>query len=197
MSIPFSPAADRNKQPILECLKDLVSNGETVMEVGSGTGQHGVFFAKELDGIRWVFTDRSENHSTIRSYIELSNGHMLEGPIDYEVGVDKFPLKKVDLVYSANTFHIMSWKQVKTLIKEMGKVLISGNRVLVYGPFNYRGEYTSKSNEEFDFMLKQRDPKSGIRNFEEVKKQMDDKGFRLLKDYEMPANNRLLAFIKI
>ena len=122
---------------------------------------------------------------------------MVEGPIDYEVGVDKFPLKNVDLVYSANTFHIMSWKQVKTLIKEMGKVLISGNRVLVYGPFNYRGEYTSKSNEEFDFMLKQRDPKSGIRNFEEVKKQMDDKGFRLLKDYEMPANNRLLAFIKI
>ncbi|MBC76630.1 MAG: hypothetical protein CME64_11505 [Halobacteriovoraceae bacterium] len=198
MNLPFSPAADRNKEHILGCLKELVTDEDkAVLEVGSGTGQHGVYFSSKLPGVRWIFSDLMENHSVIRAYIKNSGPSNLEGPLKYEIGVDKFPVKDIDLVFTANTFHIMSWKQVKTFIKELGKCLVPGNRFLVYGPFNYNGEYTSVSNEEFDTMLKQRDPKSGIRNFEEVKKQLDDKGFRLLKDYEMPANNRLLAFMKI
>ncbi|MCO4753047.1 MAG: DUF938 domain-containing protein [Bacteriovoracaceae bacterium] len=198
MDKPFAPAAQRNAGPIFDCLKELIdSDDRRLLEIGSGTGQHGSYFAKEFKQLTWIFSDLEQNHQAIKAWIEDAGIDNYEGPLKYESGVDAFPARKIDIVYTANTFHIMSWKKVKTLIKAIGKELREGSRVFIYGPFNYNGQFTSESNKEFDQMLRERDPNSGIRGFEEVKKQMEDKGFRLLKDYEMPANNRLLAFLKI
>ncbi|MEX0797946.1 MAG: DUF938 domain-containing protein [Bacteriovoracaceae bacterium] len=199
MEKPFSPASARNKEPILEKFLELTTvEDRAVLEVGSGTGQHGIYFSQKLPHIKWTFSDVETNHPGIQMWMkEEGDGHNLKGPISYEVGKDEFPEGNYDIVFTANTLHIMSWKLVKTLIKALGNKLEPGARVLIYGPFNYHGNFTSKSNKDFDQMLSSRDPLSGIRSFEDVKKQMEQRGFRLLKDYEMPANNHLLAFIKI
>src|SRR5207237_1181211 len=96
----------------------------------------------------------------------------------------------------ANTFHIMHWYQCEELMDMLGKNLNAGAKVLIYGPFNYNGKFTSESNREFDESLSKRDPLMGIRDFEEVVRYMEKRAFALLKDNEMPANNRLLVFEK-
>lgn len=197
MNLPFSPAADRNKEPILNVLKEYISIKGRLLEIGSGTGQHAVYFAQNLPQIEWMTTDKLENHPVIKQYIEQSQLKNLKGPKKLVVGIDDFPSHKpYDYVFSANTLHIMSWKEDKTLFKLLGKRLIEGSLVFFYGPFNYNNEYTSQSNQDFDQSLKTRDPKSGIRNFEDVVKVMEKSEFKLLKDHEMPANNRLLVFQK-
>lgn len=193
-----SPAAERNKGPILEVLKELIEGDDrAVLEVGSGTGQHGEFFAGAFPGLDWIYTDRPENLVELSRRQEASGLANLKGPVEYAAGTNPLPAGAFDLLFSANTFHIMGWKEVKTLIKEAGKNLGPGARFVVYGPFRYADRGLEPSNENFDQMLKARDPKSGIRLFEDVKNQAENRGFRLLKDYSMPANNRLLAFIKI
>lgn len=193
----FSPSCDRNKTAILEVLKDVITKDNSkLLEVGSGTGQHASFFAAHFPNIEWHTSDLVCNHLTINSNISESNLTNIKAPISYEVGKDSFPKTPFDLLFSANTFHIMSWKKVKTLIKAFGGHLRPGSQVVIYGPFNYDGNFTSKSNEAFDHELKQKDPKSGIRSFEDVDKQMKDQGFTLSKDYEMPANNRALLYFR-
>lgn len=198
MELAFSEAAQRNSEPIEKILTEIFDSEDSdVLEVGSGTAQHAVYIAKRHPNIYWHCSDQEVYHEGIKARLKEEKLRNVKGPIFYQVGSDSFPSGRFDILFTANTFHIMNWKLVKTLIKSAGLNLNEGARFLVYGPFNYNGEYTSESNEAFDQMLKSRDPSSGIRNFEDVRNQMESKGFRLLKDYEMPANNRLLAFIKI
>lgn len=197
MEIEFSEACERNKDPILEILKLYINDNEftRVLEVGAWTGQHAIHFAKHLKNIEWVATDRLENHITLRARLGEANLENVKGPYKLEIGVDDFPDKKpFNAVFTANTFHIMNWKLVKTAIKLFGKRLREGSLVFIYGPFNYNGEYTSESNRSFDESLKVRGNGSGIRNFEDVKSSMEKSGFEFLKDHKMPANNRLLVF---
>lgn len=201
MNIPFSAAADRNKEPILKVLKELIeSDDRALLEIGSGTGQHGIYFSRHFPELNWTLSDVEEHHSGILAALnELPEQERtnITGPLAYQIGKDPLPRGRFDLAYTSNTFHIMSWKLVKTLIKSLGMALRPGARFIVYGPFKYHDKETSPSNIAFDEMLKERDAASGIRYFEDVRKQMESKGFRLLKDYEMPANNRALAFIKM
>lgn len=195
MEKPFSPAADRNKEPIFQVLKLYLGSAGRLLEIGSGTGQHAVHMAQRLPHLHWVTSDRPQYHAAIKAWLEeakLSNTH---GPEKLVVGEDDFPGKfSFDYVFSANTLHIMSWKEDKTLFKLLGKRLRQGSLVFFYGPFNYANEYTSESNRQFDELLKSQNPKSGIRNFEDVVNSMQKFGFKLLEDHDMPANNRLLVF---
>lgn len=194
----FSPAAERNKEPILGVLKEvLTSEDSAVFEVGSGTGQHAIFFAGHFPWIRWTCSERQEYLEGLKAALEKSGIKNLAGPQLFEVGKDSFPKERYDLVFTANTFHIMSWKEVKTLVKILGKDLAPGARFAVYGPFKYSDRPQEESNKAFDANLRARDPASGIRSFEDVKSQFEKRDFRLLKDYAMPANNRMLVFIKI
>lgn len=196
--LPSSPAAQRNKTPIGKILGEIIDQDDRrLLEVGSGTGEHGVFFSSQFPWLEWVLSDRAENHPVIKRWQDTAKAGKLSGPVGYEIGKDPFPRGRFDLVYTANTFHIMSWKLVKTFVKNLGSSLRAGARVVVYGPFKYEGEFTSESNEAFDAMLRERDPQSGVRSFEDVKGQMESRGFRLLKDYPMPANNRCLVFLKV
>ncbi len=114
-----------------------------------------------------------------------------------DVAKDDFPKLRFDVVFTANTFHIMSWKDCKSFIKLLGHRLREGSRAVFYGPFKYNGEYTSESNKEFDAMLKTRDPQSGIRAFEDINTNMMKQGFELVEDYEMPANNHCLVYVRL
>ncbi len=194
----FSQSCENNKEPILKVLKQVFGpENRRLLEVGTGTAQHAVFFAKQFPDLHWVTSDRTINHKVIVERLREEKLHNLHGPEHFEVGKTPFPKQHFDLSFTANTLHIMSWKQGKTLIKLWGRHLREGAQVLIYGPFKYAGEFTSESNMIFDKTLKSRDPKQGLRNFEDIKSSMERGGFRMAYDYEMPANNRLLLFTKL
>lgn len=193
----YSPAADRNKGPILEVLRELFEEDDRkALEVGTGTGQHALEFSKFFPHIKWNASDVEANVRILRELGRLDGQKNIEGPFVYECGKDRPPKGPFDIVYTANTFHIMPWKSVKSFFKDL-EGLRPGARLLVYGPFQYQDRELEPSNAAFHESLRERDPASGIRKFEDVLNQAQKRGLRLLKDYEMPANNRLLAFIKI
>jgi cyclopropane fatty-acyl-phospholipid synthase-like methyltransferase len=197
MAKAHAPSVDRNKAPILEVLKQYITGKGRLLEIGSGTGQHAVYFADFFNDLEWVTSDIKENHNAIKEWLKEAKKKNVHGPETLRIGSDDFPKGTFDYVFSANTLHIMSWKEDKTLFKILGKRLREGSLVFFYGPFNYEGAFTSPSNEQFNRWLKDRNPSSAIRNFEDVHSAMTNGGFKLLTDNEMPSNNRLLVFERL
>lgn len=198
MTKPFSAACDRNKDPILGVLKEHITHDhKRVLEIGSGTGQHAVYFAGHFPFLEWYPSDVKSQHAGMLEWFKEFRIPNIMSPLKFEIGKDEFPKLKFDVVFTANTLHIMHWKECKTLIKMLGHRLREGSLAMIYGPFNYNGEFTSESNREFDQTLKSRDPLSGIRSFEDVNNNMVKNGFELLEDHEMPANNRMLVYRRL
>lgn len=197
MDKPFSAACERNRIHILKVMKDVISSQDRkLLEIGSGTGQHAVYLAPHFPHMIWVTSDIKENHPGIKMWLDESGAPNIIGPGEFVVGQDDFPKGDFDIVFTSNTFHIMPWHECMLLMEMLGKNLHEGAKVFIYGPFNYNNSYTSESNAQFDESLKAKHPAMGIRNFEDVLTEMSFNGFTLLKDNEMPANNRLLVFRK-
>jgi cyclopropane fatty-acyl-phospholipid synthase-like methyltransferase len=195
---PFSPACERNQQPILEVLKQVIDEQDRrLLEIGSGTGQHAVFMAPHFPQVQWYPTDVQVNLKGINRWLEEARVPNIQKPQRVEIGKDELPKLKFDVIFTANTFHIMHWKEVKSLIKQFGGRLREGARVVIYGPFKYGGNFTTQSNEEFDLSLKAKDPMSGIRSFEDVNNNMIKNGFELVMDVAMPANNQMLVYRRL
>ena len=175
------------------------STDQQLLEVGSGTGQHAVYFAQHLPQVHWQTSDLEENHGGIKAWIEDCPAENLYPPLELEVGVSShWPLpSSLDVIFTANTAHIMSWSNVLNMLAMAGASLRSQGLLIIYGPFNYKGDYTSPSNADFDQWLKQRDPDMGIRHFEIVCEEAKAQGLQLLDDHAMPANNRCLVFEKV
>jgi cyclopropane fatty-acyl-phospholipid synthase-like methyltransferase len=193
MTKPFSQACENNKKPILEQLKKVLNTTTSVLEVGSGTGQHSVFFAEQLPHLQWYTSDRAINHEGINlwhSEVSLVNLH---APLELDLNQD-WPIDKVDAVYTANTVHIISWQLVKRFFAGVKRHLSAQGVVCIYGPFKYQSQFTSQSNEDFNDFLTARDPLSGIRDFEAVEQLAKQAGLTLISDTAMPANNQLLVF---
>ena len=191
-------ACERNQEPILKILKEVISpDNRKLFEIGSGTAQHAIFMAPHFSNITWTTSDVVANAKLLKTNLEKAKVENVKGPFQFEVGKDDFPRVPFDLIFTANTFHIMSWKQCKTLMKDLGTRLREGSQVIIYGPFNYDGKFTSESNAEFDKQLKEQDPQRGIRAFEDVNNNMIKNGFSLYKDFEMPANNRTLVYTRL
>ena len=194
---PFAPACERNQAIILEVLQRVLRpTDKNILEIGSGTGQHAVYIGEKLPDIIWQTSDVKNNHTGIRMWLEEMKLDNVRPPVEYEIGRSKWPVKNIDLVFSANTIHIISETLVKQLIQDLGQHLLLGNRVLFYGPFKYQGDFTSESNAEFDVWLKEQDPLSGIREFELIDDTLNTYGFELVEDIQMPAHNQFLVFEK-
>jgi cyclopropane fatty-acyl-phospholipid synthase-like methyltransferase len=194
MQKPFSQACENNKRPILEVLRRHLADARHVLEVGSGTGQHAVFFAEQLPHLAWQTSDRGEHHAGIRQWLEAARLGNVLPPLELDVTSPRWPVAHTDAVFSANTAHIMSWAMVEAFFTGVGQVLGDGGVFCLYGPFNYGGAYTSASNERFDAWLAARDPASAIRDFEAVDALAAGVGLRLVEDNAMPANNHLLVW---
>ena len=191
---PYSESCDQNRDPILEVIEPLLKHTTSVLEIGSGTGQHAVYFAKRMPHLIWHTSDRKENHEGIRNWLieeQLSN---TREPLTLDVSQPKWPEIEVDAIFSANTTHIMHAENVVDLFAGIGGLLVNHGLFILYGPFNYGNRYTSDSNQRFDQWLKQRDPKSGIRNFEDLDKLANNASMALKHDFAMPANNRILVW---
>ena len=193
--LAFSAACERNKGPILERLAPLLAAARCVLEIGSGTGQHAVHFARHLPWLTWQPTERPGELDDLAARIALEGSPNLRAPLALDVRFTPWPgAADIDTVFSANTLHIMSWAEVGACFAELGRLLPAGGTLCVYGPFRYSGEFTSASNAAFDASLRERDPASGIRDFEAVDALARAGGLALQNDWAMPANNQLLAW---
>ncbi len=194
---PLSEACERNKGPILKILRGAFRDVRSVLEIGSGTGQHAVHFAKNLPYLTWQPSDLPEYLPGIKARLEQEGSSNIEEPVLLDVTARPWEVGSFEGVFTANTFHIMSEALVELFFLGLDAALKDGGTLCVYGPFNYGGEYTSESNERFDEFLQSRDRKSGIRDFEWVNSLGEARGLKLLHDHEMPANNRLLEWRKV
>ena len=168
-----------------------------MLEIGSGTGQHAVYFGKALPHLIWQTSDLPDNHAGILAWLNEAALINVKSPLALNVEDGVWPLATVDGIFSANTAHIISWPQVTAMFAGIGRVLAPGGIACLYGPFNFAGTYTAESNARFDVWLKARDPLSGIRDFEAVDALARAQGLVLQHDYAMPANNRMLVWQRI
>lgn len=192
--LPFAEACERNKAPILDVLRTAFAQARRVLEIGSGTGQHAVHFARALPHLVWQPTDRDEWLDGLAARIAAEGPSNLLPPLRLDVRDDPWPVAAVDAVFGANTLHIMSEACVEAFFHGVARVLEPGGTLCVYGPFRYCGRFTTDSNAAFDAWLKARDPLSGIRDFERVDALARTIGCALLEDHAMPANNQCLVW---
>jgi cyclopropane fatty-acyl-phospholipid synthase-like methyltransferase len=194
--LPFSEACERNKAPILAVLRNAFAQRSAVLEIGSGTGQHAVHFAAQLPHLIWHPTEQLANLPHLASRVKLEGSANLRAPSMLDVRQAIWPVRGVDAIFTANTLHIMSWAEVLDAFRGLAAVLPPGGALCIYGPFRYGGRHTSDSNGAFDRMLQERDPLSGLRDLEAVTALAAGYGIRLVDDHDLPANNRLLEFVK-
>jgi len=196
MNKPYSESCDQNRDPILSVIKPLLKDKQSVLEVGSGTGQHAVYFAQHLPHLTWQPSDQKTCLEGIYLWMHEAQLVNVKSPLEFNVTQPKWPEIRVDVIFSANTLHIMHWHEVEAFFAGIKDRLNTNGLLIVYGPFNYNNQYTSESNARFDAWLKARDPHSGIRQFEQLNELAKDQGLSLLEDYAMPANNRILCWMK-
>ncbi|MFZ6638953.1 DUF938 domain-containing protein [Undibacterium sp. TC4M20W] len=196
MSKLFSAACERNSAPILQTIEPLLRGSYTLLEIGSGTGQHAVSFAGQLTHLQWQTSDRQEYHPSIIAWMAEAALPNLLPPLELNIGISPWPENQFDAVYTANTCHIMAWEEVELMFAGVSALLNSGGLFLIYGPFNYAGEFTSESNRQFDASLKQQAAHMGIRDIEKIIALANQHGMQLQQDIAMPANNRLLVLLK-
>lgn len=193
MEKPFSQACENNKGPILQNIRTEFAGCRSVWEIGSGTGQHACYFSSHLPHLSWHPTDKPENLAGIDCWVRESGLSNLHLSLALDVNDAVWPCQQVEALFTANTLHILHWPEVINFFAGLAKVLAEPACVCIYGPFNYRGEYTSASNKQFDKWLKARDPLSGIRDYAAIEALARDTGLTVTKDIAMPANNRLLV----
>jgi len=190
---PFSAASERNREPILAVLREHFADRRHVLEIGSGTGQHAVHFAAAMPQLVWQTSDRDENHEGILFWLKDAALPNVKAPLSLDV-TGAWPAGRYDAAYSANTLHIMSWQEVEQFFAKLPQVLADNAVLVIYGPFNYGGRFTSESNAAFDAALRAAVPHRGIRDFEAVDALAQAAGLHLVKDHAMPANNRCLVW---
>ena len=193
---PYAAACDKNREPILSVIRLIFADCRSVLEVGSGTGQHAVYFADKLPHLQWHTSDCQQYHGGIKAWLDEAGLANVHYPLVLDVAKSDWPDWHMDAVFSANTVHIMHWHEVKAFFQGVGAMLPVGGAFVLYGPFNYGGHYTSDSNARFDAWLKLRDPHSSIRDFEKLDKLAANADMILQEDYKMPANNRILHWQK-
>jgi len=194
--LPMSEACERNKDPILGVLRMSFAEVRNVLEIGSGTGQHAVHFSRHLSHLTWHPTEQLSHLPDLAARVQLEGGRNVRPPTVLDVRQSVWPVLSVDAVFTANTLHIMSWAEVTAMYRGIGEVLAPRGVLCVYGPFRYAGEYTSDSNQAFDGMLKERDPRSGLRDVNAITELAASYGLDLVDDHDLPAFNRLLRFVK-
>ncbi len=193
MEKPYAPSTDKNREPILAVLREVFADRQHVLEIGSGTGQHAIHFCRHLPHLIWQPSDRPDFLPGIHAWLEEAELPNILPPLEFDL-LGRWPVGRYDAVFSANTLHIMPWAAVEALFAGLPGVLAEGAKLVIYGPFNYGGKFTSASNAAFDYSLKQTTAYQGIRDFEKVHELAVREGLALLEDRAMPSNNRCLVW---
>ena len=189
-----APATERNRDAIYTVLAEEFGDVSSVLEIGSGTGQHAVFFAEKFPKLVWQTSDRIENHVAINAWVADTAVDNVRPPLAIDVlEVGEVP-GDFDAIFSANTAHIMSFPAVVRMFELVGSILATGGLFCLYGPFNLNGAFTSESNAAFDRSLRSQDEAMGIRDLEDLVELAEQNGMQELRRYTMPANNMLVVW---
>jgi cyclopropane fatty-acyl-phospholipid synthase-like methyltransferase len=191
----FSSACERNSGPICALLQQILKNSTHVLEIGSGTGQHAVYFGAAMPHLTWHSSDLPQNHSSILAWQQEARLPNVVAPLTLSVSEPNWPVGPFDAVFSANTCHIMAWNEVEAMFAGIGRLLPPGGLLCIYGPFNLEeGQFSSLSNAQFDAILRAQAAHMGIRDFAAVNALAAAQGLELQANYQMPANNQLLVW---
>ncbi|MDB5891699.1 MAG: hypothetical protein JWP47_2530 [Polaromonas sp.] len=193
----FSPAADRNKQPILDMLLRVLAPQGSALEIASGTGQHAAWFAAGLPGWAWQPTEvQPEALASILAWTRSQGLANVRPPMLLDVASpDSWPADaQFDLVYCANLIHIAPWPVCAALMRASARLLAARGKLITYGPYLESDIATSEGNIAFDASLKQRNPAWGLRALDEVAQEAASAGLRLAGRHALPANNLLLVW---
>lgn len=193
---PNAPATERNREAILQVLQTEYRDAKSVLEIGSGTGQHAVFLARELPYLTWQSSDREINHAGINAWIADAGLNNVLPPLALDVQDAEMLIAAYDAVFSANTAHIMSFPAVECMFRIVGSCLAEAGVFCLYGPFNQDGAFSSPSNEKFDASLRAQDAAMGIRDLQVLDALAGTNGMRRVRLYAMPANNNLAVWQK-
>jgi hypothetical protein len=191
---PYSAACERNRAPILAVLRTVFARATRVLEIGSGTGQHAVYFGAALPHLVWQCSDRAQHLPGIRAWLDEARLDNVPPPLELEVNEAVWPQRAHDAAFSANTAHIMSWAEVERMYAGLAQALEARAPFCLYGPFHIGGQPTSESNARFDAMLRVEAAHMGVRDLEAVCELARRSGFDFEADHALPANNRLLVF---
>ena len=191
---PFSEYAERNAAPILEILKREFRDSSQVLEIGSGTGQHAVAFARKLRHLYWQTSDMDANHAGISAWVAHAGIENLGAPVSLDVRTAQVDENAYDAAFSSNTAHIMSIDAVEKMFTLLGRALRDGGVFCLYGPFQRNGAFNTQSNADFDASLRQRDPAMGIRDIERLDEFAYAAGMRRQRMYAVPSNNNVAVW---
>lgn len=194
MELPFSPACERNKQPIGEVLKRLLKPRARVLEIGAGTGQHAVHFTLLRPDLDWLATDLPDNIEGLAARFSAEAADRLVPPMALDVADGPWPDGPFDAVYTANTLHIMPFELAPALFAGASHVLSRDGLLVIYGPFMDDGQHSAESNRQFDASLRARDSAMGIRDTRNLDRLAASCGLTRQADFALPANNRVLVF---
>jgi SAM-dependent methyltransferase len=191
---PYAESSAQNRAPIQAVLEEVFADRRRVLEIASGTGQHAVYFGAALPHLSWQTSELAVNHPGIQAWLDEAGLANVLPPVALDVNDPVWPVGGFDAVFNANTVHIVSWPAVERMFAGIGRVLELGGLLCLYGPFNYGGRYTAESNARFDAWLKNRDPASGVRDFEALNALAEAQGLVLFKDFDMPSDNHTLVW---
>jgi hypothetical protein len=193
-----SPAADRNKGPILAALQQLLPPQGHLLELAAGTGQHAVHCAAGLPGWQWLPTDPSTDAlASVRAWAHLQPSPGLQPPMQLDVLQQAWPLPdaaRFDALFCANMLHIAPWACCGALMRGAAQWLAPGGQLITYGPYFVDGEPAAPGNTAFDADLQARNPAWGIRWLHAVQAEAAAAGLHWVQRLAMPANNQLLVF---
>lgn len=196
----YADATQRNREPILQVLKSIISPKSTILEIASGTGEHAVFFAKHFRSCCWI---PSDPNPTARASISAWKNHFridnLVAPLALDVVQPSWnnsvANSKIDLIVNINMIHISPWSACVGLIAGVRQILSPGGMLYFYGPYKRNGKHTAESNHQFDIALRRRNPQWGIRDLEAVVDLATAANLQLQQVIEMPANNLSVIFV--
>jgi hypothetical protein len=188
-----APAAERNREPILSVLREVLPARGLLLEIASGTGQHTAHFAAALPELTFQPTEREP--AALPSIAAWSEGlPTVRAPLVLDVTQDPWPIERADAVFNANMIHIAPWAVCLALLRGAARCLDDGGPLVLYGPFRVGGQHTADSNAAFDQRLRGEDPSWGVRDLEAVSEAAEAQGLALERRVAMPANNQTLIF---
>lgn len=182
--------------PILDVLREEFRERSRVLEIGSGTGQHAVYFAQDLRHLEWQTSELPGQHAAIHAWLEHARLPNVLPPLELNVRTAELGERTYDAVFSANTAHIMDIGAVRAMFELTGRILEQNGVFCLYGPFRFEGRYTSESNAAFDASLRERDASMGVRDLAELDRFATAAGLVRTRLYAMPANNHIAVWAK-
>lgn len=194
---PFSQACENNKSAIAEGLDPYLRGVKRVLEIGSGTGQHAVYFAQRFPELVWQTSDVAANHAGIQSWLHEASLPNIREPIELDINARSWGDMNHPAIYLSNVVHIIEPNMVERLFEHLKSALGTDGLLFMYGPYNYGGRFTSDGNKRLDEWLKSLHPEYGIREFEQIDELARNASLTLLDDSTMPANNRLLIWRRV